>query len=111
MGFRKSHKCGSCGLRGIVRGGRDFGDIVETETRYCPHCQTLADVCLRLWCKDLLPGILSPSRVEELLAAEAELGSCPSCKRPGGQPWVTGNPCPRCGGVLQPTGEILIHWT
>ena len=110
MGYRRSHKCSSCSLRGTVSGGSDCGFYVETETRYCPHCQTLDDVSLRLWCKDRLPGLLPPSRVDELLEAEAEFGLCPSCKRPGGQPWVTGSPCPRCGGALQATDEQFVQW-
>jgi hypothetical protein len=110
MGFRQTYGCASCGLQATVSGGKDQGFYVETETRYCPHCQTLDDVCLNLWCKDMLPDLLPPSRVEELLEAEKEFGMCPSCKRLGGQPWVAGRPCPKCGGKVEPVEGVFEQW-
>lgn len=110
MGFRQTYGCESCGLQATVSGGKDHGFYVETETRYCPHCQTLDDVSLNLWCKDMLPGLLPPSRIEELLEAEKEFGLCPSCKRPDGQAWVVGSPCPKCGGKVQPIDGVCEQW-
>jgi hypothetical protein len=110
VGHSQSHKCSSCGLAATVSGGKDRGFYVETQTRYCPHCQALADVGLRLWCKEMLPGLLPPSRIDGLLEAEKEFDLCPFCKRPGGEPWVSGSPCPRCGGQLLATDEEFMQW-
>jgi hypothetical protein len=110
MGFRQTYGCQSCGLRATVSGGKDHGFYVETETRYCSHCQTLDDVSLRLWCKNQLPDLLPPSRVEALLEAEKEFGLCPSCKHPGGQLWVIGKPCPKCGGTIEPVSGVIEQW-
>jgi hypothetical protein len=101
MGYSQAYRCDSCGLEAFVRGGKDRGFYAETETRYCPRCQTLDDVGVALWDKGSLPDLLPPGRVEQLLTAEQGFGLCPSCKQPGGRPWVAGSPCPTCGGQIQ----------
>lgn len=110
MGYRKTYGCESCGLKATVSGGKDHGFYVETETRYCSHCQTLDDVGISLWCKEMLPGLLPPSRIEGLLEDEEEFGLCPSCKRPGGKPWVVGSPCPKCGGIVELVDGLFVQW-
>lgn len=110
MGCRRPYRCDSCGLRATVSGGKDIGFYVETETRYCPDCQALDDVAIRLWCKEMLPGLLPSSRVDDLLESEERFGRCPSCGRAGGQAWVANSPCPRCGGVVGDTGEFIEQW-
>jgi hypothetical protein len=110
MGWRQTYRCDSCRLEATVSGGKDQGFYVETETRYCPHCRSLDDVGLSLWCKDLLPGLLPPSRIEGLLEAEKDFGLCPSCKRLGGVPWSAGNPCPKCGGNMQAVEGQFEQW-
>lgn len=110
MGFRQGYRCESCGLYALVSGGKDMGFYVATETRFCPHCHTLDDVSVSLWDREMLPDLLPPSRVNGLLEAEEEFGLCPSCKRPGGLPWVAGNPCPKCGGNVQAVQGEFEQW-
>jgi hypothetical protein len=110
MGWSQGYRCDSCGLHAVVSGGKDRGFYVETETRYCPHCQKLDDISLSLWCKELLPELLPESRIEWLLQREREFGLCPSCKRPGGRPWVAGSPCPKCGGSVQAIEREWVQW-
>ena len=66
MGWSQGYRCNSCGLHAVVSGRKDRGFYVETETRYCPHCQKLDDVSVSLWCKELLPGLLPSDRIEGL---------------------------------------------
>jgi hypothetical protein len=110
MGFRQSYRCEQCGLEAVVSAGKDCGFYTETETRYCPLCGKLDDVGVSLWCKDSLPGLLPPGRIAELLEAEMSFGLCPTCKSPGGKPWRAGEPCPRCGGTVQPVDGVLEQW-
>lgn len=110
MGFRQSYRCEGCELQAMVSGGKDCGFYVETETRYCTHCQILDDVGVRLWCKEMLPDLLPPSRVEELVEAEAGFGLCPTCKKPISQTWAANSPCPRCGGTVEAIEGQFEQW-
>jgi len=110
MGWSQGYCCSACGLKAVVSGRMDGGFYVETETRYCPHCEKLDDVGVSLWCKEMLPDLLPLDRIEELLQAEQEFGLCPSCKRPGCQPWVAGSPCPKCGGSVQAIEGEWVQW-
>jgi hypothetical protein len=110
MGCCQTYHCESCGLRATVSGGRDRGFYTETETRYCLQCEKLVDVGIRLWCKELLPGLLPASRVRGLLTAEKEFGLCPSCKSSDGRAWVAGHACPKCGGVVKVVASDAVQW-
>jgi ssDNA-binding Zn-finger/Zn-ribbon topoisomerase 1 len=110
MGWSYGCRCNSCGLHAVVSGRRDRGFYVETETRYCPHRETLADVGVSLWSKALLPGLLPPDRIDGLLRAEQGFDLCPKCQRPGGRPWVAGSPCPKCGGSMQAVEGEFVQW-
>jgi len=110
MGFSRSYRCKSCGLGATVSGGDDIGFYVKTQTRYCSKCEVLVDVCTEVWCKELLPRLLPQERLDEMLALENEYGQCPSCHNVSKTVWCSGDPCPRCGGVVEATGEELMHW-
>lgn len=99
--IRRNYACDTCGLAASVRGGQDRGFYEETETRYCAQCQTLADLPVSLWCKEDLPNLLPPSRLEKVLAGESSFGHCPDCHQPAEQVWVAGDPCPKCGGRIR----------
>ncbi len=107
MGWRQTYRCESCKLEATVSGGGDSGFYVTTETRFCSKCNTLDDVCLSLWCKDQLPGLLPQIRIDELLDLEKEFGLCPTCKEPDGKPWSADQPCPKCGGAISPCEGMI----
>lgn len=96
MGFSQSYRCKTCGLAATVSGGDDFGFIAKTQTRYCAQCQKLIDVCVGLW--------------EQTLPAGEQFGECHFCKTLTEQRWSAGDPCPRCGGEVEATGEEMLDW-
>jgi FPG/IleRS zinc finger protein len=108
VGLIQSHRCKSCGLSATVSGGKDIGFVATTETRYCQNCETLVDVFVSLWCKELLH--LPESRMKELLELEGQVGSCLNCRSVAQQGWKFGEPCPRCGGVIEKIGDEMIDW-
>ena len=108
MGFSQSYRCKTCQLGATVSGGDDIGFYARTQTRYCPKCETLVDVCTELWCKELLPGLLPEGRLDELLELENKYGQCHHCQNVTETVWCVGDPCPRCGGVVEATGEEMM---
>lgn len=110
MGCSISYCCKDCGLGATVSGGDDIGFYVRTQTRYCPKCETLVDVCTELWCKEPLPGLLPQKRLQEMHDLEHSFGQCHLCKSLTESVWCHGDPCPRCGGVVEATGKQVIDW-
>ena len=110
MGFSQSYRCKSCGLGATVSGGDDSGFYTKTQTRYRTRCETLVDVCTELWRQDLLPGLLPEGRLNEMVEIENKNGQCPRCETPVETVWSAGDPCPRCSGVVESTGEEMMNW-
>lgn len=110
MGFSQSYRCNSCGLGATVSGGVDVGFYVQAQTRYCNKCETLVDVATDLWCKDLLPELLPKDRLNEMLEIENKYGQCHKCNSRLETVWCSGDPCPKCQGNVEATGEEMMDW-
>ncbi|EJC1212004.1 hypothetical protein MX350_004524 [Vibrio parahaemolyticus] len=82
MAILNVYKCTSCGLTGLVSGGRDALMSGPTQTYYSPEADELID--------ELLPGF-----------PHLDL----DCKEPVEShkliPWSKGEPCPKCGGLIE----------
>lgn len=110
MGCWRSYRCVSCGLGATVSGGDDIGFNVRTQTRYCQKCEVLVDVCTALCCKEDLPGLLPSDRLEEVSEIENKYGQCHHCQNVAPIVWSAGDPCPRCGGIIEATDEKVVMW-
>jgi hypothetical protein len=78
--------------------------VAGTLTMYCRSCQEL---------RDILVGYHRDHFLSEDLIQEDEhksiLGLCLVCKGRDMSPWTTGEPCPRCGGVMV-RGSTVTLW-
>ena len=98
MGISRHFECQHCGLAAAVSGGNDAGKMTRTQTRYCPECETLVDVCTGLH-----------DHVEEQPHHRRGYDRCPDCRRVVSIAWSDGTPCPRCGGEIT-GGDVIVAW-
>lgn len=109
MGIDQRYKCNSCGLEAVVRGGKDGGFYVSTETRYCAACETLVDVITGLWHKDNPDVYLTQSQIDEMARLEKTIGRCGICKNQTETRWAFGEPCPRCRGKIEISSGLAVE--
>ena len=119
MGFKQSYRCKSCGLGATVTGGDTIGFTTRTQTRYCAKCEALVDVLTESWS---LPGMLPEEKFNEKLkeelkeilkkisGTEIKYGQCNHCHTLAETVWCADDPCPRCGGAIEATGEDFVLW-
>lgn len=110
MGFAQSYRCRTCQLGATVSGGDDIGFYARTQTRFCPKCEALIDVCTALWGEELPPGALPARSLTEQHEPESNYGQCAHCGNVTEIVWCAGDRCPRCGGVIEATGEETMDW-
>ncbi len=93
MGVHNAFACEACGLTAVASGGPGRGTVVQVLTAWCRDCEALSDVRVGF-------GDDAPTPLEEV--------ECPRCE--GGHPsvWAAGDPCPRCGGVIQDHGAVAL---
>jgi len=104
MGCSQNFRCKSCGLSATVSGGDDHGFYATTQTRYCVKCETLVDVCTKMRSSN------NSDTATEADAPDDELGKCQHCSASPDITWQAGEPCPRCSGAVEATGEQVINW-
>ena len=92
MGIRYEFKCQTCRMTAMVSGGDDQGNIAATRTMYCWTCATLRDVVTGYADE---PGTSWPG------AEEHRFGECEACGGDVLSPWLRGDACPRCGGLVE----------
>lgn len=96
MDQRTTFHCTHCRFHAQVFGGEHSDRLGRTLTIACPRCRNLQDV----WLWDSHMPKDAPMRE-------------PECRRfPGHhvEPWVAGDPCPRCGSPMtssSPAGHTL----
>lgn len=98
MGFSQSFRCCSCGVGATVSGGEDVGMTAKTQTRFCAQCETLVDV------------YIGEPWGDESLLKHPNYGKCEHCNSTTEIVWVAGEPCPKCGGEIEATGEEFVNW-
>jgi len=74
------------------------------------NVKALVDVITELWRKESLPELFPEGGLGERLELEIKYGQCDHCKTVTETVWCAGDPCPRCGGVVEATGEERILW-
>jgi len=93
MGAKYQLKCGSCGYRAEVCGGKDIGMTAVVETMTCHDCKDLVDVLIGQYGEE--GGAENPE-------LNARLGACPQCEGTKVVPWDGARPCPHCGAEMSP---------
>jgi protein-arginine kinase activator protein McsA len=96
MGEKCGYSCQDCGYSASVSGGEDVGMASQTDTGYCARCNELVDYVTKI--------LIDNKRSEWEITA----GVCETCNTPVKQKWQDGDPCPRCGGSFDETGQITM---
>jgi len=95
MGARYQFICAACGYAAEVSGGDDAGLCACTTTIACEQCRELYDV-------------VTAQRQEEAHKFKERAPRCPRSARHPFRPWVSGDPCPRCGGLMDNKGMTAL---
>ena len=100
MGCKYEVRCGGCGYRTEVAGGKDVGMMAVVQTMTCHDCKDLVDVLIGQY------GEEGPIGDPEF---DNKLRSCPRCDGKKVVPWDENRPCPRCSSHMIP-GELTVMW-
>jgi hypothetical protein len=98
MGKLVQFRCDACEYEAKVSGGPDVGMEVATQTIACARCKQLSDVVTSKNAWDPKPVRL-PLRCPRSRTAVHPVA-----------PWSVADPCPRCGGAMRDTGEVMVLW-
>jgi hypothetical protein len=98
MGQRFDFKCTRCGYDAEVGGGHECGMRAHYVTIECSDCRALYDV---------LAGLLSKKAGHKLFEEKAL--ECPNQENHRVKEWVSGGPCPKCGGAME-KGGLTCLW-
>ena len=95
MGMLYRFVCAACGYTAEVSGGEDAGMRSGTTTIACEQCRKLYDVV-----------------IEKKTSDGTEFKQCaPRCPKSARHPfriWTNGDPCPRCGGIMENQGMTIL---
>ena len=101
MGFCVTFRCTLCGLEATVSGHPDVGLNIRTETRFCVCCETLVDVAV---------DFTSPPEFLSFEYDSFNFDKCPHRQHAADKQWVSGDPCPRCSGIVAKTEGDSFQW-
>lgn len=97
MGTAFLYQCSSCGYQTESSGKLDFGMVGVVEPFICSDCKELVDILI--------------CSIEEIQNQNPKTLLCSNCKSKNIIKWKTLNrPCPKCGGKMNKSGDLVIHW-
>jgi len=101
MGAKYEFKCGGCGHRAEVSGGKDIGMMAVVQTMTCHDCKDLVDVLI---------GQYGEEGAADNHELNKRLGSCPQCEGTKVVPWDEARQCPRCASQMVPDELTITMW-
>jgi hypothetical protein len=101
MGSIYEFHCTGCDYEFEASDGEDCGFTAYVHSMVCEDCQEVANV---------VTGPTPGAHGEYAEELRRHAGKCPECRGSSLAKWDSSKPCPKCGGSVTKSEDVLICW-